>query len=168
MHKAIPGVNAHGDTLAVLGDPTAEDRLVLQRAGADDGAGNAGGKNGLNGFIGTQTAADLYAQPALADDTRDEVGVGGLPGEGAVQVHHVQVLGAGLLEGTRLGHGVIVVDGALVGAALAQAHALATHQIDRGQDNHYSTPLLEGTPASRGSGSTAMRKAWARPLKTAS
>ena len=76
------------------------------------------------------TAAALDGPAERGDDAADDVGVLRLARKRAVQVDDVQLAPALLAPVARLRGGVVAVHGHVVGASLAEAHALAALEVD--------------------------------------
>ena len=108
-------------------------------------------QHGLQRRQVAQPAARLDRHRAHGlDDLGDERGLAGRAGEGAVEVDHVQALGAGV--DPALGHADRVVgeDGLGVGAPLPQPHAAASAQVDgRDHDHRLSFTIAAKFSSSR-------------------
>jgi len=129
-HKAIAHVHANGNFGAVFLRHAGGKIKILYGNGAQDAAPHAEGKILFNAGFVTDAAADLDKQPALLSNGGNGGHVGGGVILGAVQVHHMQVLGPGGNKLPCLGGGVCIVNGHLVVIALVQAHGLPAAQIN--------------------------------------
>ncbi len=69
-------------------------------------------------------------------DGGDHLAVDRLPGKGAVEVHQVQAAAARVHPAPGHGYRVVGEHRAVFHQALAQAHALAVLEIDRGNNQH--------------------------------
>src|SRR5439155_2058067 len=117
---------------------------VIKGAGAEDHAIDAAVQGGADVRFRAESAAELAGNPGRVQDSADGVAVDWMAGLGAVQVHEVQPLCA--LGDPPPGHvgGVVAEDGFLGVIPLAQAHAAAAADVDRGKDQHScELPILK-------------------------
>src|SRR5690606_24700750 len=83
------------------------------------------------------------------ENALDRSRVNRLAREGAVEIDNVQIRKTLPLERLSLRGGIVVEHGCLRHVALAQAHALAVLQVDRGKQDHARAFLDAGTRARR-------------------
>src|SRR5437867_249064 len=147
VHHLGPALDRHALALRVHGDDDppgvapahlTQECAIERRAGTDHRPAGAGLERGLDVFQVSEPAADLDRNRRhRRDDLRDERALTRLAGEGAVEVHHVEPLGAELLppEGDR--NRVVGKDGLAIAPTLMQADAPAAAQVDGGDDDHW-------------------------------
>lgn len=81
-------------------------------------------------------AAELDRVLRRLEDCLDGRTVDALAGKGAVEIDDMQPFEALVLEGFRLGGGIVVVDGRLVHITKLEAHALAVLEVDGRKEDH--------------------------------
>lgn len=129
-HKAIAHVHANGNFGAVFLRHAGGKIKSFYGNGAQDAAPHAEGKISFNAGFVTDAATDLDKQPAPSLAMAYGGHVGGGVILGAVQVHHMQVLGPGGNKLPCLG-GVCIVNGHLVVTPWYRRTVLPAAQISR-------------------------------------
>ena len=131
-NKAIFGVHAHRDLIAVLLQHPGRELKIRHGHAAQDAAPHAEGEIFFDPLLGADAAAHLDVQAALLC----QCGNGVIVGEGtvfcAVQIDNVEIFCPCSHKLPRLGAGVGAVDGHFIVIALGQADDLTIPQVNGG------------------------------------
>ncbi len=135
-NKAIFGVHAHRDLIAVLLQHPGRERKIRHGHAAQDAAPHAEGEIFFDPLLGADAATHLDVQAALLCQR----GNGVIVGEGtvfcAVQIDNVEIFCPCGHKLPRLGAGVGAVDGHFIVIALGQADDLTIPQVNGGIEFH--------------------------------
>jgi hypothetical protein len=135
---AVAGVEPDDDAAREFQAQVVDEVRRADRLGADDHELDPGLEVGLYRVGVADAAADLDTQVRVGlGNGVDDLGVLRGTGEGAVEIDDVQALGAGIDPAPGHGHRVFPEHRGFLHAALAQAHALAFLEINRGYDQHH-------------------------------
>lgn len=148
LDEAAARVDADGDGGAVARGEAADGLGIGDGASAENDAVGAGVENLAHVVVGAQAAADFEGDGDGLGDAGDHGRVGGLAGEGAVEIDDVEVLRAEGLPAQGHFNGVGGVDGGVIHPPLAEPDALAVLQVDGRKDFHvkfvpYPPPILQ-------------------------
>ena len=133
---AVAGIEADRDAVRKPARRLFHQRRIAHRRGADDHAVDPLAEPGLDGGEVANAAAELHRNGGDLQDALDRRRIDRLAGEGAVEIDHVQIFEALLLEGQRLRGRIAVEHGRARHVALLQAHAQAFLEIDGREQDH--------------------------------
>ena len=109
---------------------------VLERGGADHDAFDPRFEPALDIGGRADPAAQLDLARESGDDTLDRLAVLRRTREGAIEIDHMQMAGAGFGEQPGLRRRIVAVNGGAIHIALGKAHDFAVLQVDGGKDDH--------------------------------
>jgi hypothetical protein len=132
-------VDRHHHARPVLAHDLVEEVDVAERRRADDRPHRAGRERLAHRLDRAQAAAVLHRRTGRVHDPLEVLERLRRPGARAVEVDHVQVVGAGVDPRLRGRQRVVVVDGRLVVVALAQADRAPAEDVDRRVEDHAAT-----------------------------
>ena len=131
------GVNADGDALAAKSGTHIRDGLGrLAGLGPEDDTAHAGLEGGLDFFHTTHPSAKFAGHFHRGADFSDGIEVLRLAGEGGIEVHDMEPIGARVLPPFSERHRVGGINGFLGGKPALEAHDFATHEVNRWKKNH--------------------------------
>ena len=138
-HFPVACVDAHGDAAGKVPAGLTYQARIAQGRGSQDHPPHTVGEPALDGGGVADAAAKLDGHVDGLQDRPNRRGIRRLPRERSVQVHHVEIAEALLLEYPGLGSGIVVEDSRRGHLTAGEAHAPAVLEVDCGEQDHGET-----------------------------